>query len=281
MLNLGLILIALLTLMIAPVHGQSNSTSPLGPVLHIADGETNILARLRIPADMISESISQRFENQSAVDCIMLGTHSTGVATCLGEVRGALVDNPSVVEVCCTITGTVSSVNCGNNGPAIIRSTVRTNYSGTKKIQFNGYRFTTQPTSITGTTKLYIDSVSSSMPGLPGRIVRTVASRRAQESNLKAETIINCKTLHELQTKIDEEFENRLGAMNDCITSQFSVLKLLLASNTRLTAGSSRENIDLNILSPSSTMQFLPFLVPTRQPEGHHLSYQAIELWIP
>ncbi len=213
----------------------------------VPDAESLFQARVRIPKALIVEAIDRDYEHTAAVDRVVLGTRSRGTAVCRGTVTGELVENSHGVEILCRVNGTVHSRTCGTNGPAVIHSRATTAYSAVKPILFNGHYFTARPATLGITTRLDIDCIESILPGLRGKIVRRVASRRADESMAAAEAVTKMLTQQELQQRIDAEFDQRIAALNIKLANRLSVLDRFVAAGKPLQIGSFEDCIEIRL----------------------------------
>jgi hypothetical protein len=202
---------------------------------------------LRIPARFIADSMSSDFEHTSPVNQVLLGTKSTGTSHCKGQVTCVVEDNPNGVSILCCIKGTVESKTCGTNGPAFIDSTATTDYVSSKRLKFDGKLFSCTPASVSSCTHLTIAGISSRLPGLRGRLVKHVATKRAHESNAQAEAIVGSQTEAELIQRIDAEFELRIDEMNRQFANRLSILKRFPSAERNLRLRSAKDGVEVSL----------------------------------
>lgn len=233
-----------------------------------------VLACLRIPAILITEIASREFTHTSPVDRVLLGTHSRGTAICQGHVSCEMRQQTHAAEVVCRITGTVDSTTRGTNGPALINSTATTSYTATKRIVFDGRKLITQPALVQASSRIEITGIGSSLPGLRGRIVRRVAERRSGESLAEAEAITRDLTAAELQQHIDDEFAQRIDAINRKLEDRLPILAAFAESDYKLSISSQAEFIQLMFVRRDEGVPTLH--VPATLPLT-----SKIVLWIP
>lgn len=233
-----------------------------------------VLACLRIPAILITEIASREFTHTSPVDRVLLGTHSRGTAICQGHVSCEMRQQTHAAEVVCRITGTVDSTTRGTNGPALINSTATTSYTATKRIVFDGRKLITQPALVQASSRIEITGIGSSLPGLRGRIVRRVAERRSGESLAEAEAITRDLTAAELQQHIDDEFAQRIDAINRKLEDRLPILAAFAESDYKLSISSQAEFIQLMFVRRDAGVPTLH--VPATLPLT-----SKIVLWIP
>lgn len=232
------------------------------------------VACLRIPALLITEEASRSFQHTTPVDRVVLGTHARGTAECRGEVRCEMGQQPSTAELVCHITGTVRSQTCGTNGPALINSIAETSYTASKSIVFDGRQLTTQPAVVNARTRVQITGIGSTAPGLRGRIVERVATRRAADSRLEAERITCQLTADELQQHIDAEFSQRIVSLNRKLAMRLAILDGFEDNEYALSIGSRPEYIQILYARRETNSQTVAAL--PNFPLGN-----KVVLWIP
>ncbi len=231
------------------------------------------LAVLRIPASMITAEASREYRHTEDVDRVVLGTHSRGTAVCQGQVTCQLSENRSGAEFVCHIVGSVVSQTCGENGPAIISSMATTDYSADKRIYFDGRRLSTQPAALSTSTHVEITGIDSTLPRLRGRIVRSVARRRAAESLPQAEAITRQLTSEELQRQIDQEFEQRIASLNQKLAQRLSIIEDFTQKGFQFAVRSSPGFVEVVLTRVNDAR---PLETVTQFPLG-----STVDLWIP
>ena len=227
---------------------------------------------LRIPARLIADSMSSDFEHTTPVNQVLLGTTSTGTSHCKGQVTCVVEDNPNGVSILCCIKGIVESKTCGTNGPAIINSTATTDYVSIKRLKFDEKLFSCTPASVSSCTHLTITGISSSLPGLRGRLVKHVATKRARESNAQAEEIVGLQTEAELIQRIDADFDVRIADLNRQFANRLSILKRFPSAEKNLHLRSAKDGVEVALgrLSQHGVEK-----VENRKPIG-----EMVELWL-
>ncbi len=233
-----------------------------------------LVACLRIPASMLTEEASRSFQHTSPVDRVVLGTHARGTADCRGQIRCEMGQQPNTVELVCHISGTVRSITCGTNGPAVINSTAETSYTAVKSIVFDGRQLTTQPVVVNASTRVQITGIGSSVPRIRGRIVQRVATRRAAESRLEAERVTCQLTVDELQQHIDAEFSQRIVSLNRKLAMRLTILDVFADNKYELSISSRPEYIQI-VFARKDTLSH------TANPLPNFPLVDKVALWIP
>ncbi len=227
---------------------------------------------IRIPLSLISKGVDRDFKHSSTVQREVMGTNSKGTAHCQGTVTCTIEEKTDGAAFCCRISGAVQSDTCGTNGPAIIQSNAFTSYVAHKRFSFDGYQFTTAPASVVANTRLTIIGIDSTLPRLRGRIVRRVATQRAEQSHSQAETITRSMTEQELCQRIDADFDARIVELNQSFAKRLSFLKHFPSAGNRV-----------HIRSHPDCVEICLGKAPIRPSDGievHTPMGNAIELWL-
>ncbi|HUP78726.1 MAG TPA: hypothetical protein VM260_09240, partial [Pirellula sp.] len=227
---------------------------------------------LRIPQTLIAKSVDREFQHTAPVQQEVLGTKSTGTSHCQGTVVCSIEEMADGAAFSCRISGTVQSETCGTNGPATIQSHACTSYVAHKRFFLDGHKFSSVPTSVVSRTQLTISGVGSTLPRLRGRIVRNVATQRAQQSLTQAEAITQVITDRELCQRIDAEFDLRISEMNQKLATRLSVLKYFPTAGNRIHIHSFTDGVEIGLgTEPLGRRSH----VASRTPIG-----DSVELWL-
>ncbi len=169
--------------------------------------------------------------------------------------------------------GNIESNTKGINGPAIITASSTTDYTAYKAVRFDGTQFIADPVTVESKSRLRITGVDSTVPRLMGRIVRRVASRRAEESRPQAEAISANLAINDLKQNIDAEFDKRLKEMNTKIAGANRLIQGYIASGGKLGVRSSQEGIEVHFVPDDREVRF----VNTQRAFQHK---DTVELWL-
>ena len=243
--------------------------APTPGIKHTSEGFPVLL---RIPQSLIAKSVDRDFEHSAPVQQEVLGTNSSGTAHCRGTVVCSIEEKTEGAAFSCRISGTVESETCGTNGPATIQSHACTTYVAHKRFYFDGHKFNSIPTSVVARTQLTITGVGSTLPRLRGRIVRHVATQRANQSHAQAEAITQAITERELCQKIDADFDSRISEMNQKLAARLSVLKYFPASGNRIHIRSFTDGVEIGLGTETHSGSNH---VASRTPIG-----ESVELWL-
>jgi hypothetical protein len=146
---------------------------------------------------------------------MVLGTDARGTCRTVGKVTIDLVEHDERGDFVVVLRGVSTARTVGNNGPAIIHSLAVTNFTAKKRVIFDAERgFRAGPAVVEASTNLNIDGIDSTLPGLRGRLVRSVASRRAAATHSQARDITNRSTAAQIAREFDRHVEENVRELN-------------------------------------------------------------------
>ena len=227
---------------------------------------------LRIPQALIVKSVDRDFQHSAPVQQKVLGTSATGTSHCQGTVTCVIEEMIEGAAFSCRISGTVRSDTCGTNGPATIQSHAFTSYVAHKRFVFDKHQFISFPTTVVAHTQLTNTGIGSTLPGLRGRIVKQVATQRAQQSRSQAESIAQGLTERELCQQIDADFATRLSEMNQKLANRLSLLKYFPVVENRVHVRSFTGGVEIGL---GTATENSANRVESRTPLG-----ESVELWL-
>jgi hypothetical protein len=171
--------------------------------------------RCIVPAAFVHVRISRRFledyvehnvnRRKPVTDCI-LGTSIRGESTTIGQTHIVLLPSSNSLLGEITFDGTVRARTVGHNGPAVLHYLSDTSFQSRKPIRWDASGLSVSPASTSAPTVLKTTGVGSTSPGLRGRIVTRIASRRDARSHCEAEAI----TARHTAATISEDFDERI-----------------------------------------------------------------------
>ncbi len=175
---------------------------------------------LRVSERYLEELFARDINKQTAVSRVVMGTRARGTAHTRG--RADVDTKPDVDDAAfyVRINGTTHSRTVGHNGPAIIHSRSVTTWTCQKIVRFNGEEFVTTPATIKSNTQITPLGADSSLPGLRGRIVSKIATRRACECNSAAERISGRDTDRQVLADVDRVIEQQIAKLNERVESR-------------------------------------------------------------
>lgn len=182
---------------------------------------------LRVSEKYLEELFARDIDKRTPVTRVVLGTRARGTAHTSGRADVDTKPDRDDAAFYVRINGHTHARTVGRNGPAIIHSCSYTSWTAQKIIRFDGEKFVTSPATISSQTRITPLGAGSVLPGLRGRIVSRVASRRAVEANSTAERITGQNTDKRVQSDVDRVVDSQIQKLNDRIQNR-SLMALLL-----------------------------------------------------
>jgi hypothetical protein len=140
----------------------------------------------------------------------ILGTSIRGTSHTTGTVGVSSVPSPDRAVLEFVSTGTSRSNNVGHNGPAVIRSTARTNFTATKRVELSDPGFAAQPARASATTHSDIHSIAKRGGGLGSRIVSSAGWKRARQNHSRADAIASDHAEDRIERRVNDEVNGEL-----------------------------------------------------------------------
>lgn len=178
------------------------------------DGLVPILATVRVSQEVIAPLTAVKVDRKTEINEKVLGTDVHGTCHTTGTVHIVLTPNPTKAEFELFLIGESVSDTIGTHGPAKIASRAVTKYKAVKFIIFDGDSFTTTPAKVTADTDLTIEDVSSTEPGLRGRVVKRVAERRVHKAYQESRHIAAQRVIDQVSQQFDAAVQEHLDKLN-------------------------------------------------------------------
>jgi hypothetical protein len=220
----------------AAVHlcGQSSLSDgslkslELLPGPDIEEPELRGVLILRISERYLKELFARNIDKRSPVTRIVLGTLASGTSHTTGRVEVVTESDRQDAAFYVQIFGCTNARTIGRNGPAVIYSLSITRWTAEKFVRFDGTEFTTGPAILSSDTRIVPLGAGSSLPGLRGRVVSRIATRKAVELNSIAERITAKDTDKRILEDVNRVIDGQVGKLNERIESQPWLRVLLL-----------------------------------------------------
>lgn len=224
---------------------------------------------LRIQRESIERN-EEPFNTINQVKQEILGTHAIGKCDTAGKLSIRVAEDSNKPRLLLSVKGQTQTNTVGNNGPAKITCTAVSDFYGTSEILFDLNKgFVATPVKLTATTKLSINDIQSTLPGLRGAVVRRVAWRRANESHAEATAIAARETEKDLNAGMNAAVAKDVANLNAQWNSVKPIISLLqMKGDLQMCAKEADEPVSL-FLGKS-----LPTTLPTCKKESQ------VEIWL-
>jgi hypothetical protein len=245
------------------------------PVEEVAEELRGVMI-LRVSERYLEELFARDIDKRSPVTRVVLGTHARGTAHTLGRADVDTKPDSDDAAFSVQIFGTTAARTVGRNGPAIIYSYSVTRWTASKIVRFDGDEFTSTPATITSDTQICPMGANSILPGLRGRIVSRIASRRAVEYNSEAECITNRDTERRVLADVDRVIDGKIAKLNNRLESRPLMALLLpriVGTSVKFSTSSKCINISFGAGDDSTMAKVCP--VNNLEPSDTELWFQT------
>jgi hypothetical protein len=259
----------------SPDGAAAQSDKDDTPLEEVAEKLSGVMI-LRVSEKYLEELFARDIDKQSPVSRVVFGTRARGMAHTVGRADVDTKPDSDDAAFNVKISGTTTARTVGTNGPAIIHSRSVTTWSARKIVRFDGDEFTTTPATITSTTQIYPQGATSTLPGLRGRIVSRVATRKAREYNSSAERIANRDTERRVLADVDRVIDGQISKLNERIESRPMMALLLpkiVGSTVKFSTSSKCINISFGAGDDSTLAKICP--VENLEPRDTELWFQT------
>lgn len=209
---------------IGTVHGQPEDRNSVEERIKTPPPSTDAVLKgvmiLRVSEKYLEQLFARDINKETAVTRVVLGTRARGKARTTGRADVDTKPEDSNAAFYVRISGSTISRTVGHNNSAIIHSHTVTQWTAEKIVRFSGENFVTSPATIESHTKITPLGTDSSLPGLRGRIVSRIASRKAVELNCHAERISGGITERQVLTDVDHIVDSQIQKLNERIENR-------------------------------------------------------------
>lgn len=244
--------------------------------VHAALSHPNL--NVHISQDLIASGSLRRVNDAPRpVRDVILGTNIVGTGRTSGWVRTRLLPDPDhgLFEV--TITATNTAQAMGYNGPARIATTSVTPLWGMKRFYLDQTGFHVWRATSRAQAHSQIRGIGSNKPGLRGRIVRHVATKRAAQQKSLGEQIASRHAEQQLNARLDAEANAQLGrAHADYLTKIRNPLLRLAQWPRQVRMASTLERLHITVLYDSAS-RLAATVSPPDMPEHATMAVQFHE----
>jgi hypothetical protein len=207
----------------------------------------------------------------------ILGTQVHGDAYTTGTVEVASIPSDDKAVLQLRSRGHVNSQNVGYNGPAVIHSDSRTNYSAVKRIELSDPAFVSKPASASATTNTDIHSIAKRGGGLGSRIVSSQGWQQARQNQGQAEAIAADHAEDRIERRFNQDVNQELREARERYEEQYRdplARRGQLPQHIRFS--SDQDSISL-VATQASRAQLAAADEPPEAPQGHDLTMRLHE----
>lgn len=176
----------------------------------------NYNVRASVGEGLFKEVVQEcRIEGRPVRDCFM-GTRLVGDSTTTSQIGFNLVPNSRQAEFEIEVDGEVRSRTTGYNAKATLFSTGRHYFKARKRVRFDGYRFNSQPASISvnANNNTYAARTKYSKIPILGKIANKIAVKEAAKRRPKSEAFARRRVGENVLPEFNAEVDDQLAEQN-------------------------------------------------------------------
>lgn len=169
--------------------------------------------QVHVSARLLDQLAQQPVEREFPVEDTILGVEFSGRAksTSVMRVQLAPADDQAVFEV--ILTGIAKSKTIGKTGPVCLHCEGVTRFTATKRFHLTDEGVAALPVQCKAETNSTVTDITSTLPGLRGRIATRIASRRSDETHAEAERI----SAQHHEESISQLFDEQMARLTDVL----------------------------------------------------------------
>lgn len=182
---------------------------------------------VRVSRDFLEHYFERSVDQREPVRDLVLGTRIVGTSETKGDTKLTLLPSTGKLTARIDFTGTVHATSRGYNGPVVMRNVSDSTFTAHKVVEFDESGLRVSPASVDAPTKLDIQSVSSSLPGLRGRIASRIGQRRVRSSHREAEAITSEHTADDIRRDFDARIDRSIDKLQAVLQAKIPDLQAL------------------------------------------------------
>lgn len=189
----------------------------------------------RLPENMvyirISESFLKRLADQEVsrrriVSDNILGTPVSGVSQTVGRTELVLQPNDRAGVAYFRLSGTVNSDTVGHGGAVEVFSHGVTDFQAVKTIWLDGRGIHFTPSQTVAHAHTTVQGMTTSLPGLRGRIALRIGGARVADRHAAAEQVISEHVARQVDRQFDELAESQFAEHWRLVSNELAALPL-------------------------------------------------------
>ena len=179
---------------------------------------------VRFSKSFLEKYFCKNFEDVRPVRDTMLGASVQGTARTIAHTELELVEDPLHVNAVLTFKGTnaFNTVSSKDVVQVFCRGTTR--FTSKKRLSFDGMDVRQSAPTTRASTESTITNVTTSLPGLRGRIALRVANDRVAESQPLAKQITTDRTKRKVEAAFSRVMEERADVFTEELKAQYAKL---------------------------------------------------------
>ena len=170
---------------------------------------------IRFSESMFQPEQGSKVDEVSDVNRTVLGASVRGKSRTVGAIHVDLMPDSNDGSFKVSFQGASYSRTVTYNGPVQIQNSGSTHFQCDKRVLFNWEKgFHARPAQAIAQTQLQNDRITTARRGLVGRVIRNIATRRAERSLGEATVVTNRDSERDLAAQFDLAIDPQLAEVN-------------------------------------------------------------------
>lgn len=208
---------------------------------------------IRLSAPFLQRMIAEPFARQGTIDDVVLGSKVGGTSHTSGIGRAVLLPSEHDGEAIIQLFGTTNYNSIADAGPITVFTSGITQFASAKALRIDGSGIQLGAAATNAQTSSVVTGVTTSLPGLRGRIALRIGSRRAQESRAVAAGITSQHTALRINHQFDLSAGEQIDELCQSLGKQLAALPANhLLRQCRWQASSTADDLQIVMLAPTA-----------------------------
>jgi len=191
----------------------------------IAEAAPSAVVWVHLSKKYLSDYVERKVDHEKPARENVLGILFTGQSHTTGNTRLVLHSNEKHATADVEFVGTVHSRTVGHSGPATLQYLSESTFHARKPLVVGDSGVSTSTAVVDAPTRLTPTSISTSLPGLRGRIGGRIARRREAGSRAQAEAIVGRDTANDIRHDFDAKLDSAVAKIQGDVKTQIAALK--------------------------------------------------------
>jgi hypothetical protein len=207
----------------------ANKVTPIQPASAAGDKTAEsapaAVVWVHLSKKYLSDYVERKVDHEKPARENVLGIMFTGQSHTTGKTRLVLHSNDNRATADVEFVGTVHSRTAGHSGPATLQYLSESTFHARKPLVVGDSGVKTSTAVVDAPTRLTPTSISTSLPGLRGRIGDRIARRREAGSRGQAEAIVGRDTANDIRHDFDVKLDTAVAEIQNKVQAQIAALK--------------------------------------------------------
>jgi hypothetical protein len=181
---------------------------------------------VRMSRHYLADFVEREVNREKPAEDVILGITFVGTSHTTGRTKLELRPNDTRAEADILFEGKIHSDTRGRKGPATLHYASNSTFRARKPIVIDDRGFRALPAVADAPTRLTPTSIQTNLPGLRGQIAHRIASRRAAESQVAADSEATQHRARDIREGLDQRINAKLDEFQARVQIEIAQLKI-------------------------------------------------------